>query len=111
MDARTILGSRQGKGKGAESITLDKSVLSYSFTLPMVFLGTIVFSCCQCIDLHILLERVQFQKAAEKGVDRKLFQDEKCADSEPVGQVNSIQVLYTENNIYALVPVVAILWP
>lgn len=37
VDARTMLGSRQGKAKGAKSITLDQSVWSFSFMLPMIF--------------------------------------------------------------------------
>lgn len=35
--ARTMLGSRQGKGKGAKSKTLDQSVWSFSFMLPTSF--------------------------------------------------------------------------
>lgn len=52
-------------------------------------------------DLHTLLGWVQLQKKAEEGVGRKLSQDEKCAYSELVGQLNSVQVLYVENNIHA----------
>lgn len=44
---------------------------------------------------------MQLQKKAEEGVGRKLSQDEKYAYSELVGQLNSVQVLYVENNIHA----------
>ena len=36
-DARTMPGYRQGKGKEVKSITLDQSVWSFSFMLPMIF--------------------------------------------------------------------------